>query len=512
MPSVRKKLAAVTAVAAGAALVLGAPGAGAAPKADQNLPKKLVKAVNPDKVQKHLIAFQRYADQNDGNRAAGTEGHNKSAEYVASKLEAAGFDVTRQEFEFVYDETVTETLTVGGEDIPVIRMAYSANSPEGGVTAPLIAIPEDETPGCEVSDYSADVEGKIAVIQRGACTFAEKQTAAAEAGAVGAIIYNNVDGALNGTLGDPEVGAIPTGGVTQEDGAKLVAAAGQEATLDLQGITEQRTTKNIIAETKTGRHDNVVMAGAHLDGVPDGPGINDNGSGSAALLTTALELGATPKVNNAVRFAWWSAEELGLVGSEYYVSQLSESEQFDIALYLNFDMIGSPNAAYFVYDGDDSDGVGAPEGPYGSADIEKTFVDFIKKQYKITTQGTDFDGRSDYGPFIEVGIPSGGLFTGAEGIKTEEQAKLWGGKAGVAYDPCYHAKCDNLGNLDRKALEVNSDAMAWAIANYALSTEKVNGIKPGGKKSKAAIAKLRAGERVLPKVANSHAHEHAAVS
>src|SRR5690606_4611515 len=231
-----------------------------------------------------------------------------------------------------------------------------------------------------------------------------------------------------GTLGDPEIAAVPTAGVTQEDGAKLVEAAGQEATLDLQGITEDRTSVNVIAETKTGRHDNVVMAGAHLDGVAAGPGINDNGSGSAALLTTALELGGSPKVNNAVRFAWWSAEELGLVGAEHYVSQLSEAEQFDIALYLNFDMIASPNAAYFAYDGDDSDGEGAPEGPYGSADIEKKFVNFIENKRGIQVEGTDFDGRSDYGPFIEVGIPSGGLFTGAEGIKTEEQAENWGGE------------------------------------------------------------------------------------
>src|SRR5690606_30056735 len=255
-----------------------------------------------------------------------------------------------------YGETTPESLTLGGEEVGPSRMAYSPNTPEGGVTAELFAVPVDDTPGCEASDFPAEAEGKIVLIQRGVCTFGEKQAAAGEAGAAAAIIYNNTEGALNGTLGDPEIAAVPTAGVTQEDGAKLVEAAGQEATLELQGITEDRTSVNVIAETKTGRHDNVVMAGAHLDGVAAGPGINDNGSGSAALLTTALELGGSPKVNNAVRFAWWSAEELGLVGAEHYVSQLSEAEQFDIALYLNFDMIASPNAAYFAYDGDDSDG------------------------------------------------------------------------------------------------------------------------------------------------------------
>jgi Zn-dependent M28 family amino/carboxypeptidase len=497
MPSVRNKLAAVTAVAAGAALVLTTGGAGAAVQADPGLPNKLVKAVTVDKMNKHLIALQRFADQNGATRAAGTEGHRKSAEYIATKLEAAGYNVTRAQFPFVYDQTLSEKLAAGGQAVQIVRMSYSPSGPEGGITAQTVAVPADATPGCEASDYTGlDVTGKIALIKRGACTFASKQQLAAEAGAVGAVIYNNTAGSLNGTLGDPTVGKIPTGGVTQADGEALVAAAPQEATLDIRGLTEDRTTFNVIAETKTGKRDNVVMAGAHLDSVAAGPGINDNGSGSAALLTTALEMGGSPNVNNAVRFAWWSAEELGLIGSEYYVEHLTEAEQLDIALYLNFDMIASPNSGYFAYDGDDSDGVGAGPGPEGSGAIEKKFVDFIQDRKETPVEGTDFTGRSDYGPFIAAGIPSGGLFTGAEVLKTEAQAAKWGGEAGVAYDKCYHQRCDTLSNIDRTALGINGDAVAYVLAKFALSTKDVNGATAASKASRAAIAEQRADERM----------------
>ncbi|HVV12724.1 M28 family metallopeptidase [Amycolatopsis sp.] len=469
------------------ALVLTAAPAVAA---QQSLPDQLVKKVAVAGINRHLIALQRIADTHDGTRAASTDGHARSAEYIAGKLEAAGYSVTRQEFPFVYTETLAQHLTAGGADVPIIAMTYSPSTPEGGITAPLAAIPPDATPGCEAADYGA-ATGKIVLVQRGSCTFAAKQQAAAEAGALGAIIYNNDEGSLNGTLGDPADARIPTGGVSRADGEALAALDGTPVTLELRQLRENRSSYNVVAETKTGRKDNVVMAGAHLDSVPDGPGINDNGSGSATLLETALQLGGSPKVNNAVRFAFWSAEEFGLVGSTYYVDSLGFEQQLDIALYLNFDMIGSPNAAYFAYDGDDSDGVGAGPGPYGSAQIEKTFVDYLSTR-GIATEGTDFDGRSDYGEFIAVGIPAGGLFTGAEDLKTEAQAAKWGGQAGVPYDPCYHQACDDLGNVDRTALDRNADAVAFALGTYALSTEPVNGVAPGkaGKKPARAAAKV----------------------
>ena len=243
---------------------------------------------------------------------------------------------------------------------------------------------------------------------------------------------------------------------------------------------ETRTDYNVIAELPGKNEDNVVMAGAHLDSVIEGPGINDNGSGSAALLETAL-LMANLNPQNTLRFAWWAGEEQGLLGSTDYVEGLSEAERDRIALYMNYDMVGSPNYIFMVYDADEST-FPAPEGvpiPAGSAAIEDLYESYytaIGEPY----DDTEFSGRSDYEAFILAGIPSSGLFTGAEDIKTEEQEAIWGGTAGEQFDPCYHEACDTIENIDGHALDVNSDLIAFAALTFAYSTESVNGV-PGKK-------------------------------
>ncbi|WP_447005131.1 M28 family metallopeptidase [Saccharothrix isguenensis] len=480
--------------------------ASAAPLDGPKLAKQLTKNVTLEGVNRHLIAFQRIADRNDGNRAAGTTGYDASVEYVAGKLRGAGFDVSTPEFLYPVQITDAATAAVGGVTHESIPLEFSPQTPVGGVTGPLRVVPQDATPGCEAEDFAGqDFTGSIALIRRGACTFDSKHRNAAAAGAIAVLIANNAEGPLSGvTLGAP--GVVPTGGVSRAAGDALAQLGGQSATVDMRYHTEERPSRNVIAQTRTGRTDNVVMAGAHLDSVDDGAGINDNGTGSAGLLETALKLGGSPKVNNAVRFAWWGAEELGLVGSEKYVQGLTFEQQLDIALYLNFDMIGSPNAAYFVYDGDDSDAVGAGAGPYGSAQIEKAFVDYLTEVKGVQTEGTDFSGRSDYGEFILNGIPAGGLFTGAEGIKTEAQAAKWGGTAGTAYDPNYHGPGDNLGNVDRTALDRNSDALAWVTASYAISTESVNGVPSRAKRAEARAASMRSLH------IEKHDHSHADVA
>ncbi|MFF0719644.1 M28 family metallopeptidase [Micromonospora sp. NPDC003816] len=227
---------------------------------------------------------------------------------------------------------------------------------------------------------------------------------------------------------------------------------------------------NLIADWPGGDPNAVVMTGAHLDSTTAGPGINDNGSGSAAILEVALAVARTGFApDRHLRFAWWGAEELGLRGSQYYVNNLPTAERSRIKQYLNFDMVGSPNAGYFVYDGDNSDGVGSGPGPAGSAQIEQTIQAYFTS-IGVPTRGTDFDGRSDYGPFISVGIPAGGTFTGAEGTKSSAQASLWGGTAGQAFDPCYHRSCDTLANINDTALDRNADAIAytvWTLAQVA---------------------------------------------
>jgi Zn-dependent M28 family amino/carboxypeptidase len=480
-----------------------AAAAGPAAKTGPAIAEKLTKSVTPTGVNRHLIALQRLSDRNGGTRAVGTPGFDASVDYVAGKLRGAGFDVTTPEFTYPVQVTDAALAAVGGVTVENIPMEFSPQTPAGGVTGPLRVVPEDATPGCEASDFDGqDFTGSIALIRRGACTFDVKHRNAAAAGAIAVIVANNADGPLSGvTLGEP--GVVPTGGVSRADGTALAAFAGQATTVDLRFHVDERVARNVVAQTRTGRADNVVMAGAHLDSVEAGAGINDNGSGSAALLETALQLGSRPKVDNAVRFAWWGAEELGLIGSTEYVRALSFEQQLDIALYLNFDMVASPNAGYFVYDGDDSDGVGAGAGPYGSAQIEKAFVDHLASR-GVPTEGSDFTGRSDYGEFIANGIPAGGLFTGAEEIKTEAQAAKWGGTAGVAYDPCYHQACDDLGNLDRTALDRNADAIAFVTASYAVSTEDVNGVPPRAKRAEVRASTARG--------LHAEHHSHAATS
>ncbi|MDX3058885.1 M28 family metallopeptidase [Streptomyces sp. NE06-03E] len=471
MRAPRRRATAVAAAAALAAPLLLA--AGPTDDAD-DLARRLVDRASAEDAYRHLERFQALADEAGGHRAAGSAGYDASAAYVHRLLRKAGYRVGYQEFDFVYTETLAEKLSVvspTARDITIRAMTYTASTEEGGITAALATVPADATTGCEASDYAADgFTGKIALIERGGCSFAEKQAAAAKAGAVGAVIYNNTEGALSGTLGDAGSGKIPTGGVTRAEGEKLVAevAKGEvKVSLELREFREERVTRNVVAETPGGNAAKTVMLGAHLDSVTDGPGINDNASGSAGLLEVALELAGSHRTPaNKVRFAWWSAEENGLLGSEAYVAQLSEAQREQIALYLNFDMIASPNGAQFVFDGDDSDKAGAGPGPEGSAQLERDINAFLDSRGKPHT-GTDFSGRSDYGPFIEAGIPAGGTDTGAEGIKTAAQAETYGGTAGVAYDPCYHAACDDLDNIGLGHFETNIDVIAHAVGTYA---------------------------------------------
>ncbi|MGE5718799.1 MAG: M28 family peptidase, partial [Nocardioidaceae bacterium] len=337
-----------------------------------------------------------------------------------------------------------------------------------------------------------------------------------------AVIYNNAPGELNGTLGSDFTGNLPVVSVTQQLGQQLASTAGLELRVKTSTFRGMATTSNVLAESKFGNPDNVVMAGAHLDSVSAGPGINDNGSGSATILEVAEQM-AKVEPTNKVRFALWGAEESGLVGSHHYVDDLLANDQDElerIALYLNFDMIGSPNYARFVYDGDNSAfpvGTGSAAGPAGSGQIEDMFHDYFQSVGLVSAE-TPFSGRSDYGPFIAAGvdIPSGGLFTGAEGIKTDSQAEAFGGIAGAAYDPCYHQACDSLdqnfgtdtakaslygdlasvykleGNVNLEAIEEMSDAVAHAVLTYAFDTSSVTGdgfgkpVTPPGKSADGA--------------------------
>ncbi|WP_200300674.1 M28 family metallopeptidase [Streptomyces adelaidensis] len=211
-----------------------------------------------------------------------------------------------------------------------------------------------------------------------------------------------------------------------------------------------RTGYNLIADWPGGDPNQVVMAGSHLDSVTSGAGINDNGTGSAAVLEAALAVSrANYQPTKHLRFGWWGAEELGLVGSRYYVNSLSTANRARISGYLNFDMIGSPNPGYFVYDDDPT--------------IERTFKDYFMGIGVPTEIETEGDGRSDHAPFKSAGIPVGGLFTGASRAKTAAQVTKWGGTSGQAFDRCYHSSCDTTSNINDTALDRNGDALAYAV-------------------------------------------------
>lgn len=416
-------------------------------------------------------------------------GHKATVSYIQDELRKAGrgdyFDVYLQPFTATYAQHSSE-LEIDNQATESATFTYSPNGEFNNVQVVNVA-----NLGCEQTDFGADVQGKIALIKRGTCPFSTKVARAGTAKAAAVLIYNNAPGDVAGTLGSKgpvaEGSFVPVAGVTQQVGDALVARLAADdkvfAKLKLDGVVQDRTTHNVIAETKGGSKEQVIMVGAHSDSVIAGPGINDNGSGSIALLTIAKQL-SKYSVNNAVRFAWWSAEEFGLLGAKHYVSQLNPHEKDQIRLYLNFDMIASPNYVLSVHDGDGS--TFNQPGPAGSAQAEAMFFDYFNNVAKKPLIEGPFDGRSDYGPFLDAGIAAGGLDTGAEGIKTEQEANVFGGTAGIAYDANYHQAGDTVDNLAMDAFEINAKAIAHAVATYSTSLESLGPKSTNTKRNLAA--------------------------
>jgi Zn-dependent M28 family amino/carboxypeptidase len=440
----------------------------------------LQKRMTADAMMAHLKKLQEIANAHDGNRALGTSGYDASVDYVAKTLRDKGFDVQTPEFEVHLPYADEPSLTVNGDKVAAKPLEFTKGTPPDGVTGPLVPARVEDTPGCTASDYDGlPVAGAVVLVDRGKCPFGAKQAVAAERGAVALIVANNEDGdGMGGTLGEETDVKIPVISVTKATGERLRAAPGP-TTIKLNAGVRNEKTRNVIAQTKTGSAANVVMIGAHLDSVAEGPGINDNGSGVAAVLETALQLGNSPQVTNAVRFGFWGAEEHGLLGSRNYVQSLNEDALKDVALYLNFDMLGSPNPGYFTYDGDQStrlnDNDAVPRVPEGSAGIERTLVAYLKGADK-PAEDTSFDGRSDYDAFTLTGVPAGGLFSGAEEKKTAAQAERWGGQADAPFDPNYHKATDTLDHIDRTALEIMGGGVAYAVGLYAQDQSGRNGV------------------------------------
>jgi Zn-dependent M28 family amino/carboxypeptidase len=492
MPAVLAVVAVVAFVAVGCGHGSNQSQPGSSNPAAAEFANALRKKVSTDAMMAHLSKLQDIANANNGTRAVGTPGYEASVDYVVNTLRNSGFDVQTPEFSARVFHAEKGSVAVGGLTADARALEYSLGTPPDGVTGPLLIAPADDSPGCTGSDYDKlPVQRSVVLVDRGSCPFAQKEDAAAQRGAVGMIVVDNVDEpTMGGTLGANTDVKIPVVSVTKSVGVQLRGKSGP-TTIKLNANTQSFKARNVIAQTKTGSPTDVVMAGAHLDSVPEGPGINDNGSGVAAVLETAVQLGNSPQVHNAVRFGFWGAEELGLIGSRNYVESLNLDALKNIALYLNFDMLASPNPGYFTYDGDQSlplDARGQPVVPEGSAGIERTLVDYLKLAGK-TAQDTSFDGRSDYDGFTLAGIPSGGLFSGAEVKKSDEQAKLWGGTANEPFDPNYHQKGDTYEHIDRTSMGINGGGVAYAMGLYAQDLIGRNGVPIMGDRTRHVLVK-----------------------
>lgn len=319
--------------------------------------------------------------------------------------------------------------------------------------------------GCYASDFPSAVKGNIAFIRRGECAFGDKSALAGKAGAIAAVIYNNDKGGLSGTMGTPSDDHVATFGFSGAEAKPILdelkdgGHIDSIAYLDADVITI--VTDNIVAQTADGDPDNCVMLGAHSDSVTAGPGINDDGSGTISLLEIAKQL-TNFTVKNCVRFAWWAGEEEGLLGSNYYAASLPDEENIKIRMFMDYDMLASPNFAYQIYNASNA------ANPTGSEELRNLYIDWYEA-HDLNYTLIKFDGRSDYDGFIRAGIPAGGIATGAEGKKTKEEVEMFGGKAGEQYDQCYHELCDDVGNLNMTAWELNTKLVAHSVATYAVS-------------------------------------------
>lgn len=414
-------------------------------------------------------------------RALGTKGYEEASEYVEKVLTDLGYEVKRQNFTVPSQKFGKIELKVDGETVKAQSLSYTEGT-EDPITDAALVLPVDDNYGdnaggelgCSTDDFEETAKDAIVLVQRGECAFSEKVVNASEKGAAGVIVYNNEEGDLNGTLGERFEGSAPAVSVDQATGDslrdKLTAEdADVKASLTLETEFLESETWNILAETKAGDPNNVHMLGAHLDSVPEGPGINDNASGVAGVLTVAKGLANQEReVDNKVRIGIWGAEEVGLVGSTHYVESLSEEELGKITSYLNYDMIGSNNYAVSTLDanGDYRD---IPEGvtvPEGSVELEELYTDYFESVDQPYI-GAEFSGRSDYQAFMDAGIPVGGVNSGADEVKTEEEAKLFGGEVGKQLDTNYHKITDTLENVNVDS--VNAIVASMANATYQLA-------------------------------------------
>ena len=365
----------------------------------------------------HLRALQDIASEHGGTRAAGSPGDAATADYIEQRLLEAGYRVTRQRFRVpYYRESAPPRLTTGGRRVrPIRTLQFSPGGRASGVVRAAGL-------GCSSGDFDALQAGEIALVQRGTCFFRIKADNAERAGAAAVLVVDQSERPVAATLGSPGL-RIPALALGAPAGEGL---EGRRATVAVSAVSERRDTTSVIAETGPEDAPRVVMAGGHLDSVPAGPGLNDNGSGVAALLHIAERLAGEDR---PLRFGFWAAEEIGLLGSRKYVSGLPRAERQRIAAYVNLDMVGTPDSEPEVYDG------------------ARTIEQALRRHLPRGTDEVQLEGNSDHASFERFGIPVGGVFTGL--------------------DDCYHQRCDTLRNVDLDVLETSASATEAALLDLS---------------------------------------------
>ncbi|CAF3442452.1 unnamed protein product [Rotaria socialis] len=471
----------------------------------QSANSDLAASIHIDEVMSYLNGLQRIGKAEHGTRAVGTSGFNATLDFIRSYLTAnTNYKVTTSVFSVIQTALAREPILMSSINGNVVNHTYSASasstefyyvqhtrSANFSDYVDLTVIPNV---GCSDADWrkaSPPPAGRVVLVKRGDCTFVEKGELASKYKAAALLLYN--DGTapdrmapLFVTLG--ENNTLPALFLSFDLGQKLATAATEmragnvRAKLNIVRRSDfPILSANICADTPTGDPTQTIVIGSHSDSVTDGVGINDNGSGTAANLALAVTLArlfrspAYPKYKYRVRFCWWGAEELGLLGSDFHVKQAKTLNTIgdrlsDYLINLNYDMLGSPNYIFGIYDGRTANNATPPEALPGSNKITAVFRDWFIRQ-NLPWDYTDFSGRSDYGPFLAEGIVAGGLFSGGDDIKTQKQRDRYdeilgqglGGISGIIQDPCYHKACDSIQNINLFGYEKMVQAAAYAL-------------------------------------------------
>eukprot|EP00008_Paramoeba_atlantica_P003195 CAMPEP_0201493214 /NCGR_PEP_ID=MMETSP0151_2-20130828/36279_1 /ASSEMBLY_ACC=CAM_ASM_000257 /TAXON_ID=200890 /ORGANISM="Paramoeba atlantica, Strain 621/1 / CCAP 1560/9" /LENGTH=541 /DNA_ID=CAMNT_0047880423 /DNA_START=74 /DNA_END=1699 /DNA_ORIENTATION=- len=428
-----------------------------------------VASMSSRRIMTHLKELEKIANNNGDTRAAGTPGYSDSVDYIVSQLNKyAKCDpgpqtqtFTFEDWESLSDPKLSQVSPAAVDYTDFKILDFSGT----GTAVGEIVIPTGDPLGCDEIDWEdGDANKKIALVQRGECPLADKAENAARAGAIGVLIF------ASGSAGDTGAFSASLGTNQSVPVFSIPFDLGEEFTQELPTMsmfadtnTFDVETWNVLCPGKKGNKDKTIIVGAHLDSVPEGPGINDDGSGTSTILELAIQMADSDlEIHNRVTFGWWGAEEVGLKGSAHFVDAALQSGQItEIAANLNFDMIASPNYVMGILNGSSAED---PDVKHGCAEIQGLFEDYFEFEDIPYVAQPNFDPpRSDYGPFLVVKIPAGGLFTGAEVFKTAEQRTTFGGFPEASYDTCYHKYCDTTENIDLLALQNNAEAAAYVL-------------------------------------------------